>query len=122
MVQQSDKSKSSSDKKWVLKKPVNISQKDCLASQTIFHLLLFGVTTTITIVVGNVVAYSLSLVSAVRAKLDSCYLQRQISISEIFQTDQIQTREIYHRGVGLAPVLVSNRKTNKRSDTYYRRR
>jgi len=54
---------------------------DCHKIRTIFHLLLLGVTITTIIKVGKVVAFSVSLFSAVRAKLDSCYLQRHISFS-----------------------------------------
>jgi len=57
------------------------NDSDCQIKLTNFHLLLFGVTITTIIMVGKVVASSVSLVSAVRAKLDSCYLQRQISFS-----------------------------------------
>ena len=122
VVQQSNKRKSTTDKNWFLKKPINVIQKDCRASLTIFHLLLFGVTTTIIIKVGKVVASSVSLVSAVRAKLDSCYLQRQVSISEIIQTNNNQSRDIFDRWMRLAPVPVSKHKIFKRNGTYYRRR
>ncbi len=89
---------------------------DCRMLLTNFHLLLIGVTKTIITKVGEVVAFSVSLVSAVRAKLDSCYLQRQISLlNSSQQLNHFQTHFYSHR-VELAPVVVS-----KRSESYKRR-
>ena len=126
MVQQSDRRKSSIDNKGLLNKRSSVIQLDCRKPLTIFHLLLFGVTTKIIIRVGNVVASSLSLVSAVRAKFDIYYLQRQVSISQathshITKINQTQIREIYHRWMWLAPVPVSKREITMRCNTYYRR-
>ena len=120
VVQQSDKREPSTDNEELSKKRNDVYQKNCWTLHTNFHLLLFGVTITIIIKVGKVVAFSLSLVSAVRAKLDSCYLQRQVSISELIRKYQIQTGKNHHRWMGLTPVKISAHKV-KHCDTYYRR-
>ena len=73
-----------------------------------FHLLLFGVTKTIITKVGDVVAFSVSLVSAVRAKLDSCYLQRQFSL---FNSSQQFNHQHHHSNLlQPAPITIIRRK------------
>jgi hypothetical protein len=83
---------------------------DCRLLLTNFHLLLFGVTTTIITKVGEVVAFSVSLVSAVRAKLDSCYLQRQISV--FLSTPEFHQQQYpWPNRFRLAPIVISRRRT-----------
>ena len=84
-------------------------ENDCRLLLTNFHLLLFGVTTTIITKVGEVVAFSVSLVSAVRAKLDSCYLQRQISL--FLSTSEFHQQHPWPNRFRLAPIVISRRRT-----------
>ena len=91
-------------------------KNDCRLLLTNFHLLLFGVTTTIITKVGEVVAFSVSLVSAVRAKLDSCYLQRQISLLNSSQRPNHCSIHYYPNRIKLAPAMLL-----KRSESYKRR-
>jgi len=128
VVQRSDKRESSASSEWLLKKSINVVLKDCRMPLTNFHLLLFGVTITIIKKVGNVVAFSFSLVFAVRAKLDSRYLQRQYSTSifnlnhiDLIQKYQIYNGVIYHRWMGVTPIPVSMCNITKLCNTYYRR-
>jgi hypothetical protein len=76
---------------------------------TNLNLLLFGVTITIIIMVGKAVAFSISLVSAVRAKSDSCYLQRQFSFSGIDHKFRFQEKNILPWCKGVAPQSLSRR-------------
>ena len=91
------------------------SDNGCQTLLKNFHLQLFGVTITIITKVGDVVAFSISLVSAVRAKLDSRYLQRQISLSisdQKFHNCQVR---IYPSGKNLIPIPISRpRKSYRR--------
>ena len=119
VVQQLAKRESSRNNKRLFKKRINVYQNICQTPLTNFHLLLFGVTTTIITKVGNVVAFSLSLVSAVRAKLDSYYLQRQVSFSHIPLRNINHIREINYRRKGLVPVFRTQ--VIKRCNTDYRR-
>lgn len=85
-------------------------KNDCRLLLTNFHLLLFGVTTTIITKVGEVVAFSVSLVSAVRAKLDSCYLQRHISL--FLSTPEFHQQQYpWPNRFRLAPISISRRRT-----------
>ncbi len=86
-------------------------KNDCRLLLTNFHLLLFGVTTTIITKVGEVVAFSVSLVSAVRAKLDSCYLQRHISL--FLSTPEFHQQQYpWPNRFRLAPISISRRRTS----------
>jgi hypothetical protein len=105
-----------------LKQSIYVCQKSCWILPTNFHLLLFGVTKTIIIKVGNVVAFSLSLFSAVRAKLDSRYLQRRFSISQSITKFHIQTEINCYPRIGLLPVPVSKHKIFSPYQRNYRRR
>lgn len=122
VVQQSDiRTSSTFNEGHLLKLFKNTCHKCCWILPTNFHLLLFGVARTIIIKVGNVVAFSISLFSAVRAKLDSRYLQRQFSISQLITKFPIHT-EIngYHR-IGLVPAPVTKRQIFSPYQRNYRR-
>ena len=83
---------------------------------TSFHLLLFGVTITTIIKVGNAVAFSLSLVSAIRAKLDARYLQRQTSYSKTNQClHQPGTTSPCRMGLASLPVSLPRQRTANRA-------
>ena len=122
MVQQIDiRTPSTVNEGHVLKQRINACQKSCWILPTNFHLLLFGVTKTIIIKVGNVVAFSLSLFSAVRAKLDSRYLQRQFSISHSITKFHIDTEINCYPRIGLVPVPVSKHQISSLYQRNYRR-
>ena len=88
-----------------------------------FHLLLIGVYKTIITMVGEVVASSPSLhISAVRAKLDSRYMQRQLlfPFNQQFESKS-NGEDSGYRCVGLMPIPVSDCGNNFRN-RYYRKR
>ncbi len=90
------------------------SYNGCQALLTNFHLLLFGVTITIITKVGDVVAFSISLVSAVRAKLDSRYLQRQFSLSISVRKFHNRQVRIYPAAYNLIPTPISRSRNSYR--------